>query len=1018
MKHPNQILRSLAVFFLAVACASVALAQVPQGVATPKQSLYGYGSWDSDSLGNHRVVLRVTGKAAAVRAIIPWRRRDVHPEQKNVIVIDAATGKRIVNTHWARIDREIGELVFEPQTAPGEYYVYYLLYKHKGSRNYPKGIYQPMEQTADEGWIRNAGLDKPSEITARLKSLPRADVVQFQSIDAFNSFFPMEVIATAAEVEALLAKNPKASYLLFPEDREHPIKMTSDLPYRWIEKGPVRSFSGSADRGEFFSLQIGLFAAASKIEDVNVRISDLKGENGRSIPAGAFSSLNTEGIDWRGNTFEKVTRVEKGKVQALWMGVLVPSDIPPGTYRGEITLSPKGMEPGQIKFELTVSGNIATAAGDDDPSKLTRLRWLNSQLAADDSIVPPYIPLRVNGRVLSLLGRDVTLSENGLPAQIVSHFAPEVTSLLPKGRTILKAPMSLVFENADGTTLRWKGEKFQFAKRAPGIVSWTSNSHAGALDVSVLGQLEFDGFADFRVTVTSQDEVDLNDVRLEIPLEADAAKYMMGLGVKGGFRPKSLEWKWNKQFNQDAIWLGDVNAGVQVSLRDENYVRPLNTNFYLLKPLNLPPSWYNEGNGGIQFDEHRPGTIDLRAFSGKRVLKKGESLHFYFSLLITPFKLIDTDEQWKTRYFHKYQPVEEIRKAGANTINVHHATQINPYINYPFLRPAEMKAYIDSAHEQGMRVKIYYTVRELSNRAPELFALRSLGDEVLSYGPGGGFSWLQEHLDSSYIAAWFVPELKDAAIINSGVSRWHNYYVEGLNWLVKNVGIDGIYIDDVAFDRTTMKRVRKVLDRNRPAALIDLHSANQFNPRDGFANSANLYLEHFPYLNRLWFGEYFDYDSSPDFWMVEVAGIPFGLMGEMLEKGGNPWRGMVYGMTARLPWAGDPTPVWKIWDQFGMEGSRMIGYWSPECPVKTDNPNVLATVYLKRGKVLIALASWDPQRVECALAIDWKALGLDKMKSELIATASKDFQPDQKFQVTDKIRVEPGRGWLLELREK
>ncbi|MCK7518241.1 MAG: DUF6067 family protein [Ignavibacteriales bacterium] len=28
-------------------------------------------------------------------------------------------------------------------------------------------------------------------------------------------------------------------------------------------------------------------------------------------------------------------------------------------------------------------------------------------------------------------------------------------------------------------------------------------------------------------------------------------------------------------------------------------------------------------------------------------------------------------------------------------------------------------------------------------------------------------------------------------------------------------GIDGLYLDDVAFDRTTMKRVRKVLDRNR-----------------------------------------------------------------------------------------------------------------------------------------------------------------------------------------------------------
>ena len=70
---------------------------------------------------------------------------------------------------------------------------------------------------------------------------------------------------------------------------------------------------------------------------------------------------------------------------------------------------------------------------------------------------------------------------------------------------------------------------------------------------------------------------------------------------------------------------------------------------------------------------------------------------------------------------------------------------------------------------------------------------------------------------SDYIAAWFVPEIKDAAIVNSGMSRWHNYYVEGMNWLVQNVGIDGIYLDDVAFDRITMKRIKRVLTQDRPS---------------------------------------------------------------------------------------------------------------------------------------------------------------------------------------------------------
>jgi hypothetical protein len=331
-----------------------------------------------------------------------------------------------------------------------------------------------------------------------------------------------------------------------------------------------------------------------------------------------------------------------------------------------------------------------------------------------------------------------------------------------------------------------------------------------------------------------------------------------------------------------------------------------------------------------------------------------------------------------------------------------------------------MKQYVNSAHEKGFKVKIYNTIRELSNKAAEIFAFRSLGEEIYSPGPGGGFSWLQEHIGSNYIAAWFVPKLKDAALINSGMSRWHNYYIEGLDWLAKNIKIDGLYIDDVAYDRTTMKRVRKILDRNREGALIDLHSANQFNPRDGFASSANLYLEHFPYLNRLWFGEYFDYDSSPDYWLVEISGIPFGLMGEMLQDGGNPWRGMIYGMTSRLPWAGDPRPIWKIWDDFNIQDSEMVGYWSSDSPIRTDRKDVLATVYVnkKEGSVLISLASWAKESVECHLNINWEALGLRQDNTILQAPYAEDFQEAASFAPGEKIPIEKGKGLLLILKEK
>jgi hypothetical protein len=175
-------------------------------------------------------------------------------------------------------------------------------------------------------------------------------------------------------------------------------------------------------------------------------------------------------------------------------------------------------------------------------------------------------------------------------------------------------------------------------------------------------------------------------------------------------------------------------------------------------------------------------------------------------------------------------------------------------------------------------------------------------------------------------------------------------------------------------------------------------------------------MEHFPYINKLWFGEYFDYEKNqPDFFLTEVSGIPFGLMGEMLQDGGNPWRGMVYGMTNRMPWShnADPRPIWKLWDTFGIKGSEMIGYWSENCPVKTNNEKVLATVYKKNGSTLISIASWADSDVKVKLSIDWKKLGIDPSKATITAPEVANFQPAQSFTAKDELPVTKGKGWLL-----
>lgn len=971
----------------------------------PLPSLYGTGTWNADSLGNHRVVVSVDKPCDAVLASLDWRRRDENPEDKNLIVVDAKTGQRITNVCRFTVNREKGEVVFQPQTVPGDYYIYYLKNVMSGSRYYPTVTYPPFEQTASAAWL------KANKLTgSKVPSLPKAVVEQYQAINPLNSFYPMEVIATRKEKDALLRERPNEQYVLFTEGRRFPIRMTTDIPYKWIEDNRHDSFSGTADKGEYYTFQLGIWAAREAVQHVRLTYTDLVNpQTGAVIPASAFTCFNTEGIDVTGTVFAKECSVPKGKVQALWIGTMIPEQLPSGVYEGIVTVAADGVESKQVRLTLTVSEQVIANHGDNEPWRHSRLRWLNSQLGFDDEVIAPYIPLEWSDkRTVSLLGRKVQLASNGFPEQITSYFQETLTAIGDTGRDLLAQPMALT---ADGG--EWENLDFSITKHKPATIGWHSTNQNSRFLMNLDAQIESDGNMEYKVVLIAREDGTIDDIALRTLLAPGVSKYMMGLGEKGGYA-RGLDWKWDVQKNQDAVWTGDVNGGLQLRFYDNQYERPLNTNFYHQKPLHMPVSWCNDGHGGIRLEQSSDHTL-VNAYSGKRTVKKGDRLYFYFNVLITPFRTIRTDKQWHDRYYHGYQFIDDTKAFGASVVNVHHATGINPFINYPFLRTEAMKAYIDAAHSMDMKVKIYNTVRELSNSCVELFALRSLGNEIFSEGPGGGFSWLQEHLDQNYIGAWFVPHLKDAAIVNSGVSRWHNYYMEGLDWLLKNVGIDGLYIDDLAFDRMSMKRVRKILNRTNPEAMIDLHSANQYNERDGFANSANLYLEHFPYLDRLWFGEYFDYDMPPEFWMVEVSGIPYGLMGEMLWEGGNKWRGMLYGMTGRNPGYGvDNRPLWNFWDEFGMQHSEMIGYWVSDNPVKTGKERTLATVYRHKGqKALISLATWEDQDAAVTLKIDWQALGLDERNVSLHAPAIENFQEEKTWKPGDTIVVPKGKGWLI-----
>lgn len=168
----------------------------------------------------------------------------------------------------------------------------------------------------------------------------------------------------------------------------------------------------------------------------------------------------------------------------------------------------------------------------------------------------------------------------------------------------------------------------------------------------------------------------------------------------------------------------------------------------------------------------------------------------------------------------------------------------------------------------------------------EIFMKNSDIDQELLW-QGEMKKWMKDNVGDNVILAWRENLKGDkyhdsfvASIITDIQSRMANFYIARLQELINSCDIDGLYIDDAVIDRQTLRRAKRVMSQKKN--FIDFHLWNHFDSRAGYTSSSLLYMELFPYIDKLWLGEDFDYNKPFDYWLIEISGIPFGLMSEML----------------------------------------------------------------------------------------------------------------------------------------
>ncbi len=745
--------------------------------------------------------------------------------------------------------------------------------------------------------------------------------------------------------------------------------------------GDGTAFAVSARPGACAAVQ--LMALAD--HDTELAAIDIDLPWGLHVPA-------LDGVDRFGNPFGQRLSLKAGQPWPIWMLLDVPMQAQ-GAYEAAVAVSFAGGETALLALTIAVSGTPDPHGGEDDMLSLSRLKWLDSTLGTEDTVTWPYLPIQVKGQRAKIVGREIALGDNGLPCQAFTHFTGINDVLLEEGEAIFSAPpaleavingapvqMAARFETVSVTDARW---------------SFKATCQGGPLTLTLSGWLEFDGWMRYEARWEASEQTEIDDIRLLFFVKPRFARWFTGVGTSVVERPERHAWRWDRDKHQDGCILCGMNGGVVLRPLAEDYVVPYCNIYYKFGPRNLPRSWVNGGEGSFAL-EKRGDHTEIGYHTGRITLPAGQSIRTDFEMAVTPFKQTYPAKHYATHYYQAPGPtqpeewIETSKAIGATHVVVHHAKDIYPFINYPLYDAPAMQNFIARAHREGLKVKPYYTVRELTSKLPEFFPFRSLKDEIYAQpnfnfdgvpGQGEKDAWLKAECGDLCLPAW-KHEFKtgkyagqtDPAVIVNPASRIVNFYMEGLRYMCDNWAIDGIYVDDTGLDRYAFQRIRRVLDGRRPGAKIDLHSWSHFHDYWGesWGHNAVMYAELFPYLDSLWFGEGFDFNEiTPNEMLVECSGLPFGLMSEMLQGGGNPWRGLLFGMTNRAGWSATGTEgIWAMREKYGFGNSRLSGWWEEEPLAVANRQDVLVSAYDLPDGVMVCAASFAAEDVAVRLSLN------------------------------------------------
>lgn len=402
---------------------------------------------------------------------------------------------------------------------------------------------------------------------------------------------------------------------------------------------------------------------------------------------------------------------------------------------------------------------VTVRAGEEPPTASARFevkpppQWLGNDLGTARVVLPPFTPMRYHAGALEVWGRRMSFDESLLP-----------TSITSQGEELLARPMALV-ATVGGQRMQFDGAAFELSERSPDRAEFRTGGAAGEVQARIDWWQEFDGFTWAELTLTGPEGATLDELSLEMPLRPDVAQMLHGT-------PNQRHAAINKLLSDElladgplqypflpVVWVGNLDRGLCWFAESAEHFRPV---------------------GG-------DAVVELAAEDDTRVLRItliGESTpidaeaHFPFGLLASPVRPLP--EGWSTFMVDKWPPERSTLDWEALGTKpdwgIIWTRDYGEHLTAPLHTPEIVGELVERGKQWGVGVAHYI--------AP--------GTHSMAYETPQRYleEWRIDPLSEFYID--WADETYPRLCLNSS---WADYLLWGIDHMIREFGIQGIYHD-------------------------------------------------------------------------------------------------------------------------------------------------------------------------------------------------------------------------------